>query len=72
MYGKLYCSGNCFYYTPGKVLIIRVVIFVWWGETTAGRGEWRYISMENGGLLLMTVLIEWMLMWSANNLVNTM
>ena len=65
-------SGNCFYYTPGKVLTIRVVIFIWWGKLQLGResgdiSQWRmgdYIS-------LMTVLIEWMHMLFADNLVMT-
>ena len=44
-----------------KGLTIRVVIFVWLEEGIAGRGEWRYTSMENGWALILIVLMLMML-----------
>ena len=46
--------------------------FVWWEYPTAGRVEWRYICMENGELLLITLLMHYMLMWCADSLDMTL
>ena len=55
-----------------QVVTINMEIFVWWEEPTAGREEWRYISMENGELFHATELMHLMLMLYVDNLAMTL
>ena len=57
-----YDSDSTFYnqllmrYFSKKDRIIKVKTFVWWEDPTPGRGEWSYISMENGGMFHIMVV----------------
>ena len=63
---KVYTISSLF-----QVLTTKVETFVWWEGPTAGRGEWRYSSTENGALFPMAVQMHLMLLLFADNLAMT-
>ena len=58
----VYIQGTC----------TRKETFVWWEDPIVGRVEWKYICMENGGQLLIILLLERVHMLFAYNLDMTL
>ena len=58
----LFTSNFLWDFVFKKDLIIKTKTSVWWEDPTPGKGEWSYITMENGGMFhysgLDTIIVD--------------